>query len=180
MPFVQVCGVNQRFRARASSPTRPGRGHPGREDDVGLVDVEGIGLEGREQLVERARHLAAGDPHAGAEARRRRQSAQVRAGERLLEPQDVVLREARRRSPRASTGSSEAGRVAGHPPGLVQVDHDRHRIADRVAGRGDRREALVQPPRVDPDLQRPEPLLAQARARIRLALRGGRSIPHEA
>ena len=39
-------------------------------------------------------------------------------------------------------------RVAGHPPALVEIDHDRHRVADGGAGRRDRRDA---PPRAGAD-----------------------------
>ena len=69
---------------------------------------------------------------------------------------------------RAATGSSDGRRVAGHPPALVEVDHDGHRVADRGARRGDRGQPLVEalPARVDPDLQRPEALLAQAQGRL--------------
>ena len=93
MPFVQVCGVNQRFRARPSSAIVRARSMPAASDDVRLVDVEGVRVEGGEDLGERPRHLAAGDPDAGRRGAQRRQPAQVRAVERLLHPQDAELGE---------------------------------------------------------------------------------------
>ena len=48
------------------------------------------------------------------------------------------------------------------------------------ARRLDRREALLEPARIDPDLQRPEALLAKAERATRPAPPAGRSIPHEA
>ena len=127
--------------------------HPGGEDDVGLVDVEGVGLDGGEQFAERPGHLAAGDAHAGRRRAQSGQTAQVRAGERLLEPQDVVLGELDGDRPRRDRVDRRR-RVAGHPPALVEVDHDRHRIADRVPGRGDGGQALLEPSGIDPDLER--------------------------
>ena len=144
IPFVQVCGVNQRLRASASSAEGPRPEHPGRQDDVGLVDVERVRVERGQRLGERPGHLAAGDAHAG---RRRAQRGQPGAGPcRPAAPPPTArrTRRAARRSARAATGSSDARHVAGHPPALVEVDHDRHRVADRGAGRGDGREALVE------------------------------------
>ena len=101
----------------------------------------------------------------GAEPRKRGQSRQVRPGQGLLQPQDVE---------RGEPGGHLAGRdrverarrVAGHPPALVEVDHDRHRVADRVARRDDRGDALLEPARIDPDLERTEPLVAQPQRRF--------------
>ena len=42
----------------------------------------------------------------------------------------------------------------------------RHRVADRVARRGDRREAVLEPARIDPDLERTEALIAQPQRRF--------------
>ena len=115
----------------------------------------------------------------GAEARSAARPAQVRAGQRLLEPQDVVLGE-----PDGDLAGRDRverrRRVAGHPPALVEVDHDRHRVADRVARRRDRGEPLLEPARVDPDLERPEALVAQAQRRLGARSAAGSSDPHEA
>ena len=48
---------------------RPRPRHPGRQDDVGLVDIEGVGVQRGELFGERPGHLAAGDR--GSPARRR-------------------------------------------------------------------------------------------------------------
>ena len=148
---------------------RPPAEHPGRKDDVGLVDVERVRVE------------------RGDAARRRfGSSRRRRCARRATTPEG---RPGPRRSVPASGSSSHstsyaasrtaicAGRdrvqrrrgVAGHPPALVEVDHDRHRIADRVARRGHRRETLLEPVRVDPDLERPEALVAAGAAPIRPA-----------
>ena len=78
---------------------------------------------------------------------------------------------------RAADRSIDGGRVAGHPPALVEVDHDRHRIADGVPGRRHGGEALLEPSRIDPDLERAEPLVAQAQGRFGP---GGRGQQHPA
>ena len=171
MPFVQVCGVYQRPRARASSAIVPAVQHPGGQHDVGLMDVERVGLDGGHQLGERAGHLAPRDADPGPGRPERRQAGQVRAGQRLLEPQDVVLGELDgdlARGDRIERGR----RVAGHPPALVEVDHDRHRIGDRVPCRRDGREPLLEPARIDPDLERREALVAEAERGLGASRRG--------
>ncbi len=90
----------------------------------------------------------------------RRQPSQVRAGERLLHPEHAVIRQPGRDVPRRLEIDRRRG-VAGHPPALVQVDHDRHRVADGGTRRCDRGEPFLEPARVDADLEGSEPLLAQ-------------------
>ena len=150
---------------------RPAVQHPGGQHDVGLVDVERVGLDGGQQLGERAGHLAPGDADPGPGRPERRQAGQVGAGQRLLEPQDVVLGELDgdlARGDRIERGR----RVAGHPPALVEVDHDRHRIGDRVPCRRDGREPLLEPARIDPDLERREALVAEAERGLGASRRG--------
>ena len=85
MPLVQVCGVNQRLRASASSPNVRVRSMPDREHGVRLVDVEGVGVERGEQLRQGARHLAARDADAGGGAQPG-EAAQVRPREAAPPP----------------------------------------------------------------------------------------------
>ncbi len=61
-------------------------------------------LQRAAQLVERSRHLAAGDPHPGGCSRSIRMPVQVVARQRLLDPQHPVLRAARSITARAACG----------------------------------------------------------------------------
>ena len=81
---------------------------------------------------------------------------EVRAVERLLEPQDAELGEGIGRAARRHDVERRR-RVPGHAPAGVEVDHQLQPVADRVAHRADGLEPLVDPGAVDPDLHRPEP-----------------------
>ena len=157
---------------------RAGPQHPAGQDHVRLVDVERIGIERRQRLGKRASHLAAGDPDARRRGAQRREPSQIRAGKRLFQPQHVVRRELSRDVP---GGDRVQGgrRVAGHPPALVEIDHERHGVTHRVAGGGDRGEPFVQVPRIDPDLHRAEPFLEEAQGGFARAA-AGIGVPHEA
>ena len=140
--------------------------HAGGEDHVRLVDVERVRVEGGELLGEGARHLAARDADPEAGSAQPRQPAQVGAGQRLLHPQHVQLGQPGRDPPRRGRVQRRA-RVARHPPALVQVDHDRHGVTDRLARGGDRGQAVVEAARVDPDLEGAEPFVAEPERRRR-------------
>ena len=71
--------------------------HPGRQHDVGLVDVERVGVERGQQLGERPGHLAAGDADPG---RRAAQRGQARAGPSRPAAPRPTGRRARRAAPR--------------------------------------------------------------------------------
>ena len=135
MPFVHVCGVNQRLRGQRELGDRRGRGASRRR---GRRRAGGRRTRRRRraatQLGEGAGHLAAGDADPRRRRPQRRQTASGRC--RPAAPRATGRRSSASRTAisRAATGSSERRRVAGHPPALVEVDHDRHRIADRARG----------------------------------------------
>ena len=166
-PFVQVCGVNQRSAGERELGDRPGAKHPAGQDDVLLVDVERVGVERRERLgkVRVISPPAMRTP--GAAARSASQPSQIRAGERLLEPQHVVRRRARTAISRA-VSTSIAGVVS---PGIRQPWLRSTMIAiesptaARVAATAARPSS--RPSRIDPDLHRAEALLSQAQRRLR-------------
>jgi hypothetical protein len=157
---------------------RPAAEHAAGEDHVGLVDVERVRLDRGERLREGPRHLATGDPDARRRRPERGETAQVRPGQGLLDPQDVVLGESGGDGPGAHRVEG-ARRVARHPPALVEVDHDRHRGADGVAGRRYGSEALLEPPGIDADLDGLEPFVPEPQ-HGRRALPGDSSVPHDA
>lgn len=138
----------------------PGPEHPAGQHDVGLVHVEGIGIEGSQRLAERPGHLATGDPHPGGRRAQASKTAQVRAGQRFLEPQDPVIGQAGGNAASGDRIDRRTG-VTGHPPALIEIDHDRHRVADGRTGRRDRSQAIHQVARVDADLEGLEALLAE-------------------
>ena len=85
-------------------------------------------------------------------------AVEVVAGEGLLDPQDAVLGELvdhPSRRLRVQPGRD----VTGHPPPLVEIDHDLQRVPHRLADRGDDGDAGGEPVPGDPDLDRPEAVL---------------------
>ena len=83
------------------------------------------------------------------------------------------------RTPSSASSSAIAGhprveagrRVAGHPPGRVEVDHQLEPVAHGGPGRADGLEPVRRPVGVDPDLHRPEALVADPDARTPLVRR---------
>ena len=146
--------------------------HAGGQDDVGLVDVEGVGLDRGDELGERPGHLAAGDPDARRGRPQRRQSLQVGAGQRLLDPQDAERGEARRRSrerrpDRASGVVSPAIRQPWLRSTMIAIESP---TASRVAATAAR--PVLELARIDPDLERAEPFVAQTQRRFGAGRRG--------
>jgi hypothetical protein len=133
--------------------------------DARPMDVRPVGPRRRPPALAKVwRPLPPCDADPGPGRPERGEAGQVCAVQRLLEPQDVVLGELD--GDLARRNRIERGRcVAGHPPALVEVDHDRHRIGDRVTCRRDRREALLEPARIDPDLERRDPSSRRRSAR---------------
>ena len=131
----------------------PGARDPHRQHRVGLVDVERVSLEQRQQLGKAPRHLAAGDTY-GAVGAEPGKPLQVGSLQRLLEPEQVELGQLGRDVPRGAWVESRAC-VAGHAPTLVEIDHQRH-SGQRLAHGRDRRQAGVEVLRVDPQLHRPQ------------------------
>ena len=144
IPFVQVWGVYQRPLASATLGEPAPVGHARGEDDVGLVDVERVGGEGGFELAICPGHLAAGDPDPGHGRAQRGEPGQVGAVEWLLDPEHVEIG---RRSAieRRRREVDRRAHVAGHPPALVEVDHDRHRVADGLAGRAHGSDPILEP-----------------------------------
>ena len=147
-------------RARARDPER--------EHDVGLVDVERIGLEREPQLLERARHLTAGDPHAGLLAQRPHARRDLR---RPAAPRPTARRSSRRRSTtrRASAGPRPRSMSPAIRHHWLRSTMIVEPVADRRAHRRDDRDALVEPVARDPDLDRAEAALHERAARPRRA-----------
>ena len=145
---------------------RPRPEHPGGQDDVGLVDVERVGLE-RGDAARRT----------SGSSRRRRSGCPAPTPRSAASPRRSVPASGSSTHRTSSVGEADgdlaggdrverAGRVAGHPPALVEVDHDRHRVADGVARRRDGGEPVLELARIDPDLERAEPLVAEAERRF--------------
>ncbi len=91
----------------------------------------------------------------------RREPSQIRARQRFLQPEHVVGRQLGGDVARGDR-IQRRSRVTGHPPALVEVDHQRHGVADRGARRGHRRHPVGQSSRINPDLHGAKALLAQS------------------
>ena len=165
-PFVQVCGVNHRPRASASSRDRPVAEH---------ADRPARRRAGRRRRrPRRARHSASRCVRVISPPAMRipRPAARSAASPRRSVPSSgssshsTSSSASRAAISRAGPDVDRRRRVAGHPPALVEVDHDGHRVTDRRPRRGHGGEALVEPARVDADLQRAEALVAQAQRRL--------------
>ncbi len=159
IPLVHVWGVNQRLRRSASSAIVRAPEIPSASTTSGWTTSSASCSSATAQLVKPLGHLAARDPHARHRAQRPH-AGQVRARQRLLDPQHAVLVEPLDHP--AGVGDTEAGGdVTRHPPPLVEVDHDLERVVDGLTDRGHDRDALGDPVTGDPHLDGAEPLLDQ-------------------
>ena len=175
IPFVQVCGREPAVARQRQLADRPGTEHPG-QDDVGLVDVKRVRLDGGQRLGERPGHLAARDPDPGRRRAQRSQPAQVRAGQRLLEPEDAVTRPGvprsrGRRPDRATADRSPAIRQPWLRSTMIAIESPTAaRVAVTAARPSSRRRGSIR------ILSAREALLAQADGRLG-TLRGRQQHP---
>ena len=96
---------------------------------------------------------------------------QITAGERLLDPQHRELVEAVQQLPHVGWAEPGTG-VAGHPPPLVEVDHDLEPVAGGGPDRGHDRDAFIEAVASDPDLDRAEAFLDQTQRVVGPGVRG--------
>ncbi len=145
--------------------------HAQGEHDVGLHDVEGVGLDERAHPGGVVEHLPRGDPQAGVVGAQQPVAGHVRVGQRLLDP----ARARTRRAGARAGGSPRARLRAGCRPGMRQAWFRSTRTSSRsptaVADGGHRRHAELRVARVDPDLDGPETPGRPARPRPRPASR---------
>ena len=181
IPFVQVCGVNQRFRASASSAIVRAREHARRR---------GRRPAGRRRTHRRrARRASSANvrvispPAIRIPGTGRPERGETRAGRSRRAAPRARARRARRAARRSigpSRRRSSGPTVAGHPPALVEVDHDRHRVADGGPRRRDGGEPLLEPRAGRPGSSAPGSPPREGAAPTLPAPPRGRSIPHEA
>ena len=140
IPLVHVWGVNQRLRRSTTSASVRAPATPSDSTTSGWKTSSASTASAFQSSIERARHLAAGDPRADPRAQPAH-PLEVGAGERLLDPQHAELVELRDHARRIGRPQPRLD-VAGHPPPLVEVDHDLERLPDLVADRGRRGDPL--------------------------------------
>ena len=107
IPFVQVCGVNHRPASCARRATSAARVTPTASTASGWRTSSASPSRQREELPDRPGHLAARDADAASELA---EPVEVVGRERLLEPENVELRELVRERRRPSPGRAARGR----------------------------------------------------------------------
>ena len=137
----------------------PGAAEPAREEDVALQDVDVPADDELPRLAGAADHLAGGDPQTRV-GPQIRVPVRIVGSQRLLEPVDAELLE--RACTLRGRGDVPARlHVAGHAPSLVRVDHDLHRVADRLAHGADHGEVVAPVGEVEAELYRAHAALLQ-------------------
>ena len=169
IPLVQVCGVNQRLRRSARSASV-------RAPEIPSAST----TSGWNTSSASARARGAG-PRTCAPSRRRRSACRSLSRSIRIPARSSPASGSSTHSTPCSDSASiaparrlrpEAGcDVAGHPPPLVEVDHDLQGVADGVADRRHHRDALRDPVAGDADLDRAEAFVDQSHGIVG-ALRG--------
>ena len=168
--------VDAELRRHHRDPAQPG--DPADQRGIGLQHVEAPLLDQVAELIQLARHLAAGDPDVHGVAQPPHALA-VAAMQRLLHPVDAQQLQLAGDRNGVLQRPGRVG-VLRQAPALVAIHHQLHAVADAGAHRLERLDVVAPIAALEPDLQRGEPggpiALRRVGHRRGIAQRAGRGV----